>query len=142
MTIDVDALAKLLCESLCEDVKLQRRPDGALMLRTPFRFPDGDGYPIHVLEAPSGGVRLSDRGHTLMRVSYEHDVDSFMEGAGGRLLERIMGDADCNGPAALSASTPPLRSWSRPSSGSGRLSPRYTTCVSSTRTFAPRYATT
>ncbi len=89
---DASALQKLLCERLCEDVKLQRRPDGALMLRTPFRFPDGDGYPIHVSEAPAGGLRLSDRGHTLMHASYEHDVDSFMEGSPGMLLERIMGE--------------------------------------------------
>ena len=93
MTLDVDALAKLLCERLCEDVKLQRRPDGALMLRTHFRFPDGDGYPIHLSLAASGGLRLSDRGHTLMHVSYEHDVDSFLDGTRGLLLERVMGES-------------------------------------------------
>ena len=92
MTIDVDALETLLCERLCDEVRLVARPDGALMVRTPFRFPDGDGYLIHVSEALSGGVRLSDRGHTLMHASYEHDVDSFMEGSRGMLLERIMGE--------------------------------------------------
>ena len=93
MTLDIGALRQLLCERLCQDVKLERRPDGALMLRTPFRFPDGDGYSIHVSEAPTGGLRLSDRGHTLMQVSYEHDLDSFMDGARGMLLERIMGES-------------------------------------------------
>jgi len=92
MTIHTDTLRKLLCDRLCEDVRVEPRPDGALMLRTHFTFPDGDSYPIHLSEAPTGGLRLSDRGHTLMHISYEHDVDSFMDGTGGMLLERIMAE--------------------------------------------------
>ena len=45
MPIDADALQRLLCERLCEDVQLTERPDGALMLRTRFEFPDGDRFP-------------------------------------------------------------------------------------------------
>ena len=93
MTINPDTLRNLLCERLCEDVQLEERPDGALMLRTHFQFPDGDGYPIHLSEAASGGLRLSDRGHTLMHISYEHDINSFMDGTRGMLLERIMGES-------------------------------------------------
>ncbi len=92
MTIDTDALKSLLCERLCEEVRVEPRPDGALLLRTHFAFPDGDRYPIHLSEALSGGVRLSDRGHTLMHISYDHDVDAFMDGTRGMLLERIMGE--------------------------------------------------
>jgi len=94
MTINSDAILKLMCERLCEDVRVETRPDGALVLHTHFTFPDGDGYPIHLSEAPAGGLRLSDCGHTLMRISYEHDVDSFMEGTRGMLLERIMTEND------------------------------------------------
>ena len=90
MTLDTDALRTLLCERLCEEVRVDQRPDGALMLRTHFAFPDGDRLPIHVSEAASGGLRLSDRGHTLMHISYEHDVDSFLDGTRGMILERIM----------------------------------------------------
>ncbi|MDE2989703.1 MAG: DUF1828 domain-containing protein [Chloroflexota bacterium] len=93
MTLDVDALRRLLCERLCEDVRVERRPDGALMLRTHFAFPDGDRFPIHLSEAVAGGLRLSDRGHTLMHISYEHDVDAFLDGTRGMLLERIMGES-------------------------------------------------
>ena len=50
-------------------------------------FPDEDGYPFHLAEAPSGGLRLSDCGHTLMHISYEHDIDSFLwPGHGGCCL--------------------------------------------------------
>ena len=93
MTINENALRDLLCERLCQDVGIERRPDGALMLRTQFRFPDGDGFPIHLSEAPSGGLRLSDRGHTLMHISYDHDVDAFMDGTRGVLLERIVAES-------------------------------------------------
>ena len=93
MTIDPDALQNLLCERLCEDVRVESRPDGALMLRTHFEFPDGDRYPIHLSEAAAGGLRLSDRGHTLMHISYEHDIDAFMDGTRGMLMETIMGES-------------------------------------------------
>ena len=93
MPLDGDALCSLLRERLSESVRVDERPDGALMVRTPLTFPDGDRYPIHISEAPSGGLCLSDRGHTLMRISYEHDIDSYLVGARGKLLERIMGES-------------------------------------------------
>ena len=110
MTLDADALRTLLCERLCEDVGVDARPDGEFMLRTHFTFPDGDGYPFHLSEAPSGGLRLSDHGHTLMHISYEHDIDSFLTGTRGMLLERIVGESgiDEDG-GAFSVDTPPER---------------------------------
>ena len=88
-TPDQAAFRALLREHLCE---VEERPDGALMLRTRFLFPDGDAYPIHVLEAPAGGIRLSDRGHTLMHISYEHDIDAFLEGQSRALMDRVLGE--------------------------------------------------
>ena len=93
MTLIPETLQKLLYERLCEDVRVEQRPDGAMMLRTHFQFPDGDRYPIHLSETASGGLRLSDRGHTLMHISYEHNIDMFMDGTRGMLLERIMNES-------------------------------------------------
>ena len=93
MTLDAEALQDLLCSRLCEDVGVVERPGGDLMLRTHFKFPDGDGFPFHLSEAPSGGLRLSDLGHTLMHISYEHDIDAFLSGTRGLLLERIVGES-------------------------------------------------
>ena len=93
MALVPEALQALLCERLCEDVRVEPRPDGALMLRTRFQFPDGDRFPIHLSEASASGIRLSDQGHTLMHLSYEHDIDMFMDGTRGMLLERIMGES-------------------------------------------------
>ncbi len=92
MTLDLDKLRKLLCERLCEDVRIAQRPDDSVMVHTHFRFPDGDHYPIHLSPAGPGGLRLSDKGHTLMHISYDHDVDGFMDGTRGMLLERIMNE--------------------------------------------------
>ena len=92
MALDTNALQRHLCERLCAEVQVTSRPDGALMLRTHFEFPDGDRFPIHVSETGIGGVRLSDRGHTLMHISYDHDVDAFLDGTRGQMLERIVGE--------------------------------------------------
>lgn len=93
MTIDLQTLEKSLRESLPREVRVERRPDGALMLDTPFAFPDGDHYPIHLRELDDGRLRLSDEGHTLMHISYTHDVDALLEGSRRVLLERIMAEA-------------------------------------------------
>ena len=91
MAVNPDDLQQRLCEQLCASVRVERRPDGAIMLATGFEFPDGDAYPIHLSEAP-GGVRLSDKGDTLMRISYDHDIDAFLAGSRGLLIERILNE--------------------------------------------------
>ena len=91
MAINPDDLQRRLCDQLCATVRVKRRPDGELMLDADFEFPDGDRYPIYLSEVP-GGVRLSDRGDTLMRISYEHDIDAFLAGSRGLLVERILAE--------------------------------------------------
>ena len=93
MSLERTRLERQLCERLCEDVRLAVRPDGALMLRTGFEFPDGDRFPLHVSETVTGGVRLSDQGHTLMHMSYDHDIDAFLDGSRGMLLERLVNES-------------------------------------------------
>ncbi len=92
--IDAAALKNLLCARLCQDIGVVERPDGELMLRTHFTFPDGDGYPFHLAESSAGGLRLSDKGHTLMHISYEHDIDAFFGGTRRMLLDRIVGESE------------------------------------------------
>ena len=93
MVPDINSLQRLLCERLCAEVHLSERHDGELMLRTHFEFPDGDRFPIHVASAGAGGIRLSDRGHTIMHISYDHDIDSFLAGTRGQLLEHVVEEA-------------------------------------------------
>ena len=63
------------------------------MIDTPFTFPDGDSYPVYLSETPYGKVVLSDRGHTMMHISYENDVDVFYEGRRSVLRETIVKEA-------------------------------------------------
>ena len=108
MALDRTLLEDALCRRLCAKIRVHERDDGVLMLDTPFTFPDGDHYPIYVTQAGSGKVTLSDRGHTLMHMSYEHDVDTFYEGTRKVLLEQIVRDSDIqvdNG--TFSAEAPP-----------------------------------
>ena len=61
------------------------------MLESDFVFPDGDHFPIYLSEV-QGGIRLSDSGDTLMRISYEHDIDAFLSGSRGLLMEQILAE--------------------------------------------------
>ena len=63
------------------------------MLDTPFTFPDGDHYPVYLSETRTGGVVLSDRGHTLMHISYEHDVEALFTGTRAVLREQVVREA-------------------------------------------------
>ncbi len=79
-----------LCSQLCAQVKLQRRKKGKVLLETPFAYPDGDRYPLYLTETHTGGVRVSDAGHTLMHLSYENDIDKFFEGTRQFLFEQVL----------------------------------------------------
>lgn len=92
MALDINTLEHLLCKSLCTNLRVSQRDDGVIMLDTPFTFPDGDSFPIYLDETGVGGVRLSDRGHTLMHMSYEHDIDSIYNGPRAVLREQIVSE--------------------------------------------------
>ncbi|TSA09778.1 MAG: DUF1828 domain-containing protein [Deltaproteobacteria bacterium] len=92
MGIDLKTTQDLLCSHLCSRVRIIERKNGVLMLDTPFSYPDGDRYPIYVLQTPTGGIKLSDGGHTFMHLSYENEVDSFRKGTRGRILDQILGE--------------------------------------------------
>lgn len=81
-----------LCRALCGSVKVQQRGDGLWQVDTPWTFPDGDGYSIYVSQAPTGGLRISDQGLTMMRLSYENDISKLREGTRGRLLTQVLAE--------------------------------------------------
>jgi len=78
-----------LCEQFCTTVKLHRRDNGLVMLETPFTYPDGDQYPLYISDTNTGGLRVSDGGHTLMHLSYENDIDKFFEGSRMQLWNQV-----------------------------------------------------
>ena len=83
---------KMLCTQFCAQIKLHRHKNGMVLLETPFAYPDGDQYPLYLNETATGGLRVSDGGHTLMHLSYENDVDKFFEGSRSILLNQIIAE--------------------------------------------------
>lgn len=57
-------------------VAIAERKPGVYQLLLPMRHPDGDPYELFVQSIAGDALRLTDLGLTLMRLSYEYDLDS------------------------------------------------------------------
>ena len=93
MALDADLLQGYLSKHLGESVKITvLERNGSIMLDTPFQLPDGDIFPIQLMEAENGLIRLTDRGFTYMRISIYDDVDALEAGRRGELLRQVVGE--------------------------------------------------
>lgn len=88
MNIDIESLQSNLCRTFCEDVQVVLR-DGLVSVALPLSGRDGDQMVAYLKRAPSGW-RISDMGATMMRLSYENDIDKLLTGARGDLFETIL----------------------------------------------------
>lgn len=93
---DLEGIRTELCRSLCADVKVIPRPDGAFLIDTPFYFPDGDGFTMYLERLATGGFKLTDKGATMMRLSYEQDVERLREGTRARVFDQILSEMGVN----------------------------------------------
>lgn len=89
--LDIKILENQLCSAFCASVSIQQHQDGAV-ISLPIYDRDGDAFTVY-LDSHAGGLQLSDIGNTLMRLSYEHDIDKLLAGSRGRLFETIVGEA-------------------------------------------------
>ena len=89
MQTNIEELQNKLCNSFCAEIRVSKKDDNLIRIETPFYFPDGDPYQIYLTEIATGGFRITDMGHTLMRLSYENDIDKMRKGAKGNLLQQI-----------------------------------------------------
>jgi hypothetical protein len=94
--MDTKELEVVLCRSLCGQAQVRVSEDGLWQVKTPFSFPDGDAYSLYVRQLPTGGLRITDAGLTLMHLSYDNDLDKIREGTRGRLLQQILAESDLN----------------------------------------------
>ncbi len=83
-----------LCRTLCASVSVAERAAGVWQVNTPFTFPDGDAYSLYITALPTGGVRISDMGLTMMRLSYENDIAKMRDGTRGRIFTQILAETD------------------------------------------------
>lgn len=91
INIEHQKLKKLLCDSFCQSVRLKDTKAGTI-ISLPTRDRDGDGFSIYLQGIPAG-FRLSDGASTIMRLSYEHDIDSILKGNRGRLFDLILSES-------------------------------------------------
>lgn len=92
MTVNVDAIQKAICASLCADVRVVPQEEDLLYVVTPFTFGDGDTYAIYLQTLPAGGFRITDLGGTLMRLSYDNDLAKLKDGTRGRVFRQIVAE--------------------------------------------------
>lgn len=89
--IETDAIRKALCAAFCEDVVVRARGD-LLTVSIPMVARDGDGLTAY-LSRTTGGWRISDAANTLMRLSYENDVNKLLGGGRGNLYAQILAES-------------------------------------------------
>ena len=94
--MNASELQELVCEALCVKASVLPIREDFWRVATPFVFPDGDSYSLYLKQLPSGGIRISDAGSTLLHLSYENDIDKFRDGTRGRLLQQILSESDLN----------------------------------------------
>jgi hypothetical protein len=87
-------LQDLVCKALCAQASVTLVQENFWRVATPFVFPDGDAYALYLQQLPSGGIRISDAGSTMMHLSYENEIDKFRDGTRGRLLQQILAESD------------------------------------------------
>ena len=94
MNIDIKKLQDKICSILCADISLVQKDNDLIFVQTPFFFADGDSYQIYLRERPSGLLRITDCGHTLMHLSYENEIDKFREGSRGKVFQEILSEME------------------------------------------------
>lgn len=86
-----EAVRKSLCATFCREVAVSERA-GAAAVSLPIMGRDGDFLTAYV-EPTTAGWRVSDKGATLMRLSYENDLSKLLSGARERLYNTVLLEA-------------------------------------------------
>jgi hypothetical protein len=93
MELDLERLKTNLCRSLCAEVSLFTRSDNRISISTPFSFSDGDSFLLMAEPLPTGGIRITDCGNTLMHLSYSMNVDEILKpGNRNDLFRRVIAE--------------------------------------------------
>lgn len=90
--INIDALRKELCTTFCRDVGVMLHNQNEAVVHLPISGRDGDCVTAYVTEE-TGGWRVSDKGATMMRLSYENDLDRLLSGSREKLYQTVLQEA-------------------------------------------------
>ncbi|MEN8381334.1 DUF1828 domain-containing protein [Acinetobacter radioresistens] len=75
-----DSVKQLLCNSFCREIGFKELKNGGAIISLPTYDRDGDAFSIYIKEATAGWI-LSDGASTIMRLSYEHDIEDLLKGS-------------------------------------------------------------
>ena len=92
MTLNLETLRTELCHAFCQRVEVAAHSDAEAIIHLPLVGRDGDFLSAYI-QARDGGWRISDKGITLMRLSYENDLDKLLAGARERLYQTVLKEA-------------------------------------------------
>lgn len=85
----LEQIEKSLCLGFCSSIKTRIKPDGSIQVALPFVGCDSDAYNIFIAKQADGSFKVSDKGSTLMRLSYENDLKQ-LKGARTEVLNQII----------------------------------------------------
>ena len=86
-----EEIEKSLCIGFCQSIQTRIKADGSIQVALPFVGRDGDCYNIFVAKQVDGSFKISDKGSTIMRLSYENDL-KLLKGARTEVLNQIINE--------------------------------------------------
>lgn len=89
--IDMDELKTTLCNAFCANVGVRTSGD-LVAVSLPMTARDGDSFCVYLSRTKSGW-RLSDAATTMMRLSYENDLNKLFTGPRARLYSTILAES-------------------------------------------------
>ncbi|MDM1771065.1 DUF1828 domain-containing protein [Acinetobacter indicus] len=90
--MNYELIKQLLCDSFCRDIGFKEFKNGAIV-SLPVYDRDGDAFSIYLNEI-TGGWSLSDGASTIMRLSYENDIDTLLKGSRLELFNSFVEEAN------------------------------------------------
>lgn len=89
--IDLDELKETLCSAFCGNVGIRSSGD-LVAVSLPMSARDGDSFCVY-LSRTKAGWHLSDAATTMMRLSYENDLNRLFSGPRARLYDTILAES-------------------------------------------------
>lgn len=85
---ELNSLKENLCNAFCADVGIRAAGD-LVSVSLPMTARDGDSFNVY-LSRTRAGWRLSDAATTMMRLSYDNDLNTLLSGTRARLYSTIL----------------------------------------------------
>jgi hypothetical protein len=89
----MEAISGILKQQFNQSIELREKRLGLMQLYAPFFHADGDMMDIFIRELDGKTIRISDEGLTLMRLSYQYEVDTANK---RKIFNRIVNESHVN----------------------------------------------